>query len=96
MSKQLIVPNAFCWSSQLDAVKRIVEVWDKIQQVCCSELNLPKLKAIELEFLELYAKSTEPVTRTLNLLQRDNNCFLGTLLPTLSALRKKIIDRKQN
>lgn len=68
---------------------------DKIRQVC-TKLNLPKLKVIELEFLEEYAKVTEPVARELDMLKGDKNCFLGALLPTLIALRKKMIDLKQN
>ena len=56
-------------------MKRIVEVWDQIEQIYI-KLNQSKLNVIELDFLEEYAKVTDPVIRTLEILQRDKNCFL--------------------
>ena len=90
--KQLIFLNATRWSFWYDAVERIVELRDKIRQVC-TKLNLPKLEAIELEFHDEHDKVTEPVTRALDILQGNKNCFMGTLL---IALRKKTISIKQN
>ena len=83
------------WNSLSDAVKRIVELRDQLGQIY-AQLNLPKLKVFELQFLDEYAKVTEPVTRTLDRLQGDKNCFLGTLLPTLIALRKNDIQLNQH
>ena len=94
-SKQPIIANVTCWSSWPTTVKRVVEVQDKKRQVC-TELNLLKLIEIEFEFLDDYEKVIGPVTRALNILQGDENCFLEMLLPMLIAQREKMIETKQN
>jgi len=46
--------------------------------------------------LEEYAKVIEPAARALDILQDNKDCFLGMLLPICIALRKEMIDMKQN
>lgn len=49
----------------------------------CESLQKPKLKASEFEFLEEYRRVMEPLVKSIDLLQGEENCFLGFILPTL-------------
>ena len=44
----------------------------------------------EFAFLKEYCQVFKPLARGLDILQGENNCFYGTLLPTLETILKKV------
>ena len=50
----------------------------------------------KLTFLKEYCDVLKPLTKGLDILQGEDNCYFGTLLPTLKAIIKKIKAVKPN
>ena len=48
----------------------------------------------KLKFLKEYCVILKPVSRGLDILQREDNCFFGSVLPTLEAIIKKVVSLK--
>ena len=44
----------------------------------------------EICFSKEYHKVLKPLARSLDILQGEDNCFYGTLLPTLETILKKV------
>jgi len=65
-----------------DAVCRVLELKDKLNEVC-SALELPKLKTTDVDFLTEYRRVLQPLALTLDALQEQNDCFYGIILPKL-------------
>ena len=56
----------------------------------CAKLNLCCFNEKELTFLKDYCKVLQPFAKGLDILQGEDKCFYGTLLPTLETVLKKI------
>jgi len=80
--KCFLVPCATRWNSMYDAVCRVLELKDKLNEVC-SALELPKLKTTDVDFLTEYRRVLQPLAPTLDALQEQNDCFYGIILPKL-------------
>ena len=48
------------------------------------------------QFLKEYCLVLKPLARSLDILQGGDNCFYGTLLPTLETIIKKLLAVKPN
>ena len=90
-SKGLLFPCPTRWNSRYDAVSRLLELVDKIPEMC-DTLMLPRLKQAELDFLKEYEAVLQPLARTLDVLQGDKGCFYGMLLPKIIQLRNKLVN----
>jgi len=55
----------------------------------CTRLGVHFFAEREVTFLKEYCSVMKPVARTLNILQGEDNCFYGTLLPILNSIIKK-------
>lgn len=84
------VPIVTRWNSLFYAVKKVVSFKDKLVSVF-DELKLIKLKLCEWSFLEEYCAVMEPLALSLDKLQGEKTCFLGYVMPTIIALRLKLI-----
>ncbi|CAL8247648.1 unnamed protein product [Merluccius merluccius] len=49
----------------------------------------------ELQFPKEYCAITKPLTVALDILQGEDNCYYGTLLPTLEVLMAKTLEKKE-
>ena len=83
------VPCVTRWNSYYVSVKTLIAHDDKLSEVCKS-LGLPPFIQLELNFLKEYVSLMGPVAQSIDMLQGDQNCGLGYVLPTITTLRKKI------
>lgn len=89
LKRKLAVLSSSQWDSYYDAVSRITEnTLDKLNTLC-TKLELCCFIDKELTFPKEYCKVLNPLVRGLDILQGKENCFYGTLLPTLVTILKK-------
>ena len=87
--KQLLVPCTTRWNSRYDAVRRLTELKQKLRELCVA-LSVHPFKDAEIEFLEEYVIVLRPLAAAIDILQGENNCYLGYLLPTLLIVKKSM------
>ena len=90
LKRKLIVPTVTRWNSYFDAVERITENSVMDLNELCTRLDLWCFSEKEISFLKEYHKVLKPLARGLDILQGEDNCFYGTLLPTLETILKKV------
>ena len=90
LKRKLIVPTVTRWNSYFDAVERITENSVTDLNELCIRLDLRCFSEKELSLLKEYHKVLKPLARGLDILQGEDNCFYGTLLPTLETILKKV------
>ena len=90
LKRKLIVPTATRWNSYFDAVLRIIDNPLTDLNELCTKLELRCFNEKEFAFLKEYCQVLKPLARGLDILQGENNCFYGTLLPTLETILKKV------
>ncbi|CAN7948299.1 unnamed protein product, partial [Ixodes hexagonus] len=90
----LIIPNATRWNSRYEAMRCMNEILDEKperMEELCLRLKLPVLRRpIEAEFIREYCEVMKPLANALDILQADENMFLGYLLPTVTATKRKL------
>ncbi|XP_031358213.1 uncharacterized protein LOC116181900 [Photinus pyralis] len=86
---KLLVPCPTRWNSLFDSVQRILQLREHLETIC-EKLKKPKLKNIELEFLSEYALVMEVLAKSIDILQGEESCCLGYLLPTLFQIKKTL------
>ncbi|XP_074552409.1 uncharacterized protein LOC141809329 [Halichoeres trimaculatus] len=96
LSKKLIVPCSTRWNSFYDAVSRIVEIPATDLSAIAQSLQLKCLSDKELHFLKEYCATMKPLTVVLDILQGEESCHYGTLLPALEALMSKTLEVKDS
>uniref|UniRef100_A0A8D0A2Q6 HAT C-terminal dimerisation domain-containing protein n=1 Tax=Sander lucioperca TaxID=283035 RepID=A0A8D0A2Q6_SANLU len=89
VSKKLLVPCTTRWNSFYDALARICEISKVDLNTISSKLGLTAITEREHQFLKEYCTVMKPLTVALDILQGEDNCFHGTLLPTMETLMLK-------
>lgn len=89
VSKKLLVPCTTRWNSFYDALARICEISMVDLNTISSKLGLTAITEREHQFLKEYCTAMKPLTVALDILQGEDNCFHGTLLPTMETLMLK-------
>jgi len=89
LKKKLTVPSSTTWNSYYDVISRITENSLEELNTLCTRLELSCFTEKELTFLKEYCKVLYPLVRGLDILQGEENCYYGTLLPTLVTILKK-------
>ena len=88
--RKLLVPSPTRWNSYYHAVLRVTE--NSIAEIneLCTRMEIRCFAEREITFLKEYCTVLEPLSRGLDILQGEDDCFFGTLLPTLETIIKKI------
>ena len=89
LKRKLIVPTVTHWNSYFDAVERLTENSVTDLSELCTRLDLRCFSEKELSFLKESHKVLKSLARGIDILQGEDNCFYGTLLPTLETILKK-------
>ena len=89
LKKKLLVPSPTRWNSYFDAICRVVENSLTDINELCSSIELRGLSEKELSFLQEYIIALKPLSTGLDILQGEDYCYYGTLLPTLETICKK-------
>ena len=72
------MPNATRWNSYYDAVVRVTENLIAELNDLCTKLELRCFTEQEFKFLKEYCIVLKPVSRGLDILQGEDNCFFGS------------------
>ncbi|KTF90058.1 hypothetical protein cypCar_00037318 [Cyprinus carpio] len=86
-----MVPTVTRWNSFHNAVARITEISRPQLTTLCSQLGVRAFSEREYKFLVEYCTVTKPLTKALDRLQGENDCYYGNLLPTLESLMSKTL-----
>ena len=62
----------------------------------CEALKLPIFRPNELSFIAECVTVMQPLANALDILQGEQKCFLGVLLPTIVCLKNKLIQCKSS
>ena len=89
LKKKLLVPSPTRWNSYFDAVCRVMENSLADINELCTSIELRGFSEKELCFLQEYIIALKPLSTGLDILQGEDNCYYGTLLPTLETICKK-------
>ena len=75
----------------MEKIKQIPEKnpEDTVQEVFTA-LEVPQLHDNEVAFVEEYCSVMQPLAVALDMLQAENKCYSGFLLPTLTSLKCKL------
>ncbi|KAF7705749.1 hypothetical protein HF521_021035, partial [Silurus meridionalis] len=95
VGKKLLVPCSTRWNSFYDAVVRIVEIPMADLSTISNRLELKCIGEREFQFLREYCAIMKPLTVALDILQGEENCYYGTLLPTIEVLMSKLLEIKE-
>ncbi|XDV11629.1 hypothetical protein PO909_000517, partial [Leuciscus waleckii] len=95
VGKKLLVPFSTRWNSFYDAVARIVEIPMTDLSTISNRLELKCIGEREFQFLREYCAIMKPLTVALDVLQGEENCYYGTLLPTIEVLMSKLLEIKE-
>ncbi|KAM7287986.1 uncharacterized protein ISCGN_031675 [Ixodes scapularis] len=92
--RYLVVPNATRWNSRYDAMRCLQGILEekpqKLEELCL-RLKLPILRRlIEADFINEYCEVMKPIANALDILQADDKMYLGYLLPTITATRRRL------
>uniref|UniRef100_A0AAY4BB86 Transposase n=1 Tax=Denticeps clupeoides TaxID=299321 RepID=A0AAY4BB86_9TELE len=88
------VPAAARWSSEFAAVHRIASLAETRLKEVCEGLGLPTFQPHEMSFLREHVDVLRPLAVALELLQDEQKCFLGLVLPTLLTLKRKLSEKQ--
>ena len=89
LKRKLLVPSPTRWNSYYDAVTRVIENPPAILNDLCTSIEIRNFTERELTFLKEYCTALYPLSRGLDILQGEDCCYYGTLLPTLATIIKK-------
>ncbi|KAL4009585.1 hypothetical protein ACER0C_003437 [Sarotherodon galilaeus] len=89
--KKLIVPVSTRWNSFHDALSRITDIPLAELNTVCTQFGIKCFTDREYLFLKEYCIVLKPLTVALDILQGEENCYFGILLPTLEILMSRTL-----
>uniref|UniRef100_A0A8C2Q316 HAT C-terminal dimerisation domain-containing protein n=1 Tax=Cyprinus carpio TaxID=7962 RepID=A0A8C2Q316_CYPCA len=94
LKRKLIIPTATRWNSTHDVLSLITEIPIRDLNTIFSRLSVKSITEREYQFLKEYCAVLSPLAAALDILQREDDCYYGTLLPTLEILMSKLLALK--
>ena len=83
-------PTCTRWCSEYYAVERVVEIGlDKVVE-CETALGLSVMTSADMKFLISFIKVMRPIVAAMKLIEGENNCYVGQLIPTIMGLQMKL------
>lgn len=95
----LIVPNATRWNSTFYAMERIHRIATQTENLLnetWEQIGVAILKPAEISFVAEFVQVMQPSASALDILQSEQRCFMGILLPTIICLKKKLFKVRQS
>ncbi|KAL4008952.1 hypothetical protein ACER0C_002804 [Sarotherodon galilaeus] len=89
--KKLIVPVSTRWNSFHDALSRITDIPLAELNTVSTQFGIKCFTDREYLFLKEYCIMLKPLTVALDILQGEENCYFGILLPTLEILMSRTL-----
>lgn len=56
----------------------------------CEKLAIPTISEEDVDYLFEYVQVMQPISTYLDLLQGEENCFLGLVLPTITKIKAQL------
>lgn len=90
---QFIVPSVTRWSSEFRAISKVVQLSEEQLRAICEKLDTPMFHPQEAAFLKEYSEALQPLGSAIDILQGENKCFLGFVVPSLLSLKAKLSEK---
>lgn len=90
---QLIVPSVTRWSSEFRAIAKVVGLSEDQLRDICDKLDTAMFHPQEAAFLKEYSEVLQPLAVAIDILQGENKCYLGFVIPTLLSLKTKLEEK---
>ncbi|KAG1960255.1 zinc finger BED domain-containing protein 4-like [Pimephales promelas] len=84
------------WSSEYCAVNKLMSLTDSQLNELTEALGVSGFTPDETAYLTEYTDVFKPVAFALDLLQGEEKCFLGIVIPTLLTLKRKLEEKAAN
>lgn len=85
-----INPTSTRWSSNFNAIQRIISIGFEKVKLCQAALKQEMMTDNDMTFLTSYAKVMKPLVLAMTLLQSETTTYLGHLIPTIMGLKCKL------
>ena len=85
-------PKTLCptrWNSQFDCISELLKHKEHLFQLC-NELELVKLQNHEIDFLSEFRTCMQSIAVCLDILQGEQNIYMGDLIPSIMAIDHKL------
>ena len=89
----LVTPNKTRWNSvfySIERLQRLLTISPENMNDLLTEIGTLPFTLAERAFIKDYSETMKPAAQAFNILQGDEFCFLGYLLPTITELKKKL------
>ncbi|XP_039596674.1 uncharacterized protein zgc:161969 isoform X2 [Polypterus senegalus] len=90
---QLTVPSVTRWNSEFRAISKVVGLSEDQLRDICDKLDSPMFHPQEAAFLKEYTEVLQPLALAIDILQGENKCYLGFVIPTLLSLKTKLSEK---
>ncbi|XP_052454760.1 uncharacterized protein LOC128015104 [Carassius gibelio] len=93
---KLLVACVTRWDSEYSAVQKIVSLTDSQRTELTDLSNVPHLMSHGVTYLKEYVDVLKPEATALDILQGEQICYLGIVMPTLLTLKRKLQEKISN
>ncbi len=90
---QLIIPSVTRWSSEFRALTKVLGVSEDQLRNICDKLGVQMLHPQESAFLKEYTEALQPLAVAIDILQGENKCYFGFVIPTPLSLKTKLSEK---